>query len=816
MVYLAFIAMPAIMETIMFFQGTVSSMAERPIQSASVFIRGKLHYLAILLFLLSGFSIETVAAPIIEINADKVHLTLPDYIDVYEDKSEKQEFSVISSEEYKHRFAPSPLTDLFFGYTSSVFWLRFTIENQMDEDKNLVLDISPADIDYVDVYAVDQRTGRLIFHKESGSARDYKKREYLHPLYFFDLEVEAHSVQTIYVRLDSNKTINVQLTLNTPHEHLYYSSMRDWWQGFIFGGLIFIGVIHLALAIACSYKGFFYSGMFLLSTLFMQGSWNGYFLQFLDQSDISLLDRQLMVSIYIANIFGILFTRTYLQTHKRTPLGHKILTLMLVLSLLGIPLVWLLSSSLSSIVVSIMVMLSASVIFIQAMVTFFDGYEPAKYFLLARTATISVVLIAVFSVHGLLPQGFVTAWGVAAAIIFEGVFFAFVMSYQQFRRKQSIDKNTSRVDQESASLRQNVSLSSYCHELRTPVSGVMGMSELLLDTSLTDQQRKQVETIQRSGRALLDVVNKMSDLSSLEAGDIELLDESFDLLTLIEACVENSRAKAENKGIELIYNVDIEGNTFVRGDQNRLQLILSNLISFSIRHLDDGEVVLSIRRTDVDAVMFEVISGSNIFSQSYSPSMYESGHGTPTSSDSLNFTVARQFVELMGGKLQILYGMDGGVRASFSLHMPVQASDISPNTLENEELLVGKRLLVVDDNDTCCQIVKQQAVHWGMQVITSNSGKEAIAILRSQSSLEENFDLLLIDFDMPGMNGLQLVERIQQDEQGLNTSDSLIMMLTGVSKMPNHSAEQKQRISKILFKPLSGKSLKQSFIQVLS
>lgn len=759
------------------------------------------------------------AAPVVEITSDEVRLELPDYIDVYEDRSEKLTFKDISSEEYIHRFAPSPLTDLYFGYTSSVFWLRFAIENQTDTDQPLVLDISPADIDFVDVYVVDQRTNSLVSFKESGSARDYRQREYLHPLYFFDINVPSHALQTVYVKLDSNKTINVQMFLSSPRKHLYYSSMRDWWQGFIFGALLFVGLLHLGLAFAFSYKGFFYSGMFMLCALVLQGSWNGYFLQFLGQTNVSLLDRQMMVSIYLANIFGIMFTRTYLQTHKRTPLGHKLLTFLLVLSLLCVPLIWLLTTSVSSIIASVVVMLSASVIFIQAMVTFFDGYEPAKYFLLARTATIGVILVAVFSVHGLLPQGFVNSWGVAAAIIFEGVFFSFVMSVQQarFRARKAEPLPVETLSAEPANIRQGVSLAGYCHELRTPVSGVMGMTELLADTSLTDQQRKQVETIRRSGQALLEVINKMSDISALESGDIDLKEDSFDLLALVEGCVEICRSKAESKNIELIYNLEIEGSTFVKGDQERLQLILTNLVNFALRHIDDGEVVLSIKRTDVDAVLFEVISGANIFSQSYSSSIFESGHGSPTSSDNINLSIARQFVELMGGNLQLLYCVDGGIRASFNLPMLMQSMELNDTDSEvSEEVLEGKRMLVVDDNDTCCQIVRQQAAHWGMHVMTSNSAKEAIAILRSQSSLEEHFDLLLVDFDMPGMNGLQLIERIQQDEAGLNTGDTLIMMLTGVSKMPQQTAEQKKRISKILFKPLSGKSLKKSIIQIFS
>jgi len=339
----------------------------------------------------------------------------------------------------------------------------------------------------------------------------------------------------------------------------------------------------------------------------------------------------------------------------------------------------------------------------------------------------------------------------------------------------------------------------------------MGMTELLLDTSLTDQQRLQVETVQNSGKALLDVVNKMSDLASLEKGEVELNETVFEIIAVVESCIENVRNISERRNIELIYQVDEKLTGFVKGDEEKLQQILNNLVNYGMRQLESGEILLTAKQISQDVVQFEVISGKNTFAQEYS-TLYES-HETPTSADSLNLTIARQFTILLGGDLVIQHRSDGGSKASFQIHLRRQQRQ--QQTEDQEKLLRGKRLMVVDDNDTCCKIVKLQAAHWGMDVVSAGSGKEALALLRSQANLNEVFDLMLIDYDMPGMNGLELVTRVKQDQESLRAQNTLMMILTGVSKMPNQFMDKQSGVNRILYKPLSGKSLKIALIEVL-
>ncbi len=760
-------------------------------------------------FALLFLSYVAVAAPVVEITEDRFRIDLPAYIDILEDPNSVMTLEDVRSERYTHQFSPSPLSDFYFGYTSSAYWFRFTVANQLDHDKRFIFEVTPADIDYIDFYGIDERLDEVLFHKRSGSAISFDQRDYDHPLYFFDVEIPAHTVHTFYVRLKSNKTVNVHLRFSSQREHFFYSGSRDWWQGVIFGGLLLLGFLHIALAFAFNYKGFAYCGLFMLSILVIQGSWNGYFLQFIN-ANANMLDKQLMLSVYMSCAFGLLFTRTYLDTHHRAPLSHRLLTVMILLSLLGMPCAWLLSAWINALLMSFIALVGIFLMFGLALYSFLEGFEPAKYFLLARTLTMVVILIALFSAHGLLPQGFVINWGLSVCILFEGLVFACVMTLQQVKKQHS---DRPEVVSEAGQSQGLVPVSAFCHELRTPISGVLGMSELLMETSLTDQQRSQMETIRNSGRSLLDVVNKMSDLSSLESGEVEVVETSFEILSVVESCVESSRDLSERRNIELIYQVEEAVTGFVKGDQDKLLQVMNNLISYTIRHMDGGEILISVREASLDNVLFEITSGKNTFAQDYSAALFNSDE-VPTSADNLNLTIARQFIGLMGGELQINQRTDGGAKIVFQLLLKKQRKDSLHE--DNDRILRGKRLMIVDDNETCCKIVQQQASQWGMDVMIAGSGKEALAILRSQANLGSSFDLMLVDYDMPGMNGIELVSKIRHEAELYRATETLMLILTGVSKMPSQLMSDNAGIHNVLYKPLSGKSLKLALIEAFT
>ncbi len=364
-------------------------------------------------------------------------------------------------------------------------------------------------------------------------------------------------------------------------------------------------------------------------------------------------------------------------------------------------------------------------------------------------------------------------------------------------------------------------LASISHEIRTPMNGVLGMSELLLDTSLSARQRDYVQTIHSSGNELLNLINEILDVSKLESGQIELDDVQFDLNALIEDSLGIFRAKAEQQKVELISFIQPQMPHIVAGDPTRLRQTLLSLLENAFRQTEEGEVLLVAAMDEADgqtrlritvqdsgrpleAQECEALLNAELDSRDL---LAATGHG-----GRLGLIVARQLVQLMNGEFGIQTGDVTGNTLWISLPLTAKALEQSGSDLNGP--LLGARLLVVDDNETCRKVFAQQCSSWGMEVTTAASGKEALALLRTKAHLHEYFDAVLLDQDMPGMTGMQLASKIREDFS-LN-HDILLIMLTGMSSAPSKIIARNAGIKRILAKPVAGYTLKATLADELA
>jgi signal transduction histidine kinase/ActR/RegA family two-component response regulator len=507
-------------------------------------------------------------------------------------------------------------------------------------------------------------------------------------------------------------------------------------------------------------------------------------------------------------VFGSLYVQSLMKTRKRVPWQHHVLTTVAVLNLIGAIVNWFIPPHISAVMASVLASFGVIFIFGVALHANMEEYVLARHFIVVRAITACVALIAIFNVNGLLPQGAFSSWGVAATIIFETlVMFISTMAYRAERLRDKAERSPA-VEEKKIEVRTLVNLSDICHELRTPISGVLGMADLLMSGNMTDQQRNQIKTIHNSGLMLLDVTNRLTDLSSIERGNVDVNSAPFELTGLIESCVENCRGRAEVGKVELIYHIDSSIVGFVKGDQEKIQHVIVNLLQFALRNVEQGEVVLSAKTVEDNQILFEIHSGQNTLMDRHHAARTRELH----SSDNLNLTIAEQYLYLMGGKFNMQLFANGGAIIEFSLPLDVHSSPAHPT--EDALSLQGRRLLIVDDNVTYCSIVEQQATQWGMIVQSAHGGTEALAILRSHTNTDELFDIALIDFEMPGMDGLELAAHIRADQK-INSEKMIMMMLTGVSRAPSKPILENAGIHRALYKPLSGKSLKQALQSAL-
>ncbi|MFV9683417.1 7TM diverse intracellular signaling domain-containing protein [Pseudomonas sp. NY15367] len=669
------------------------------------------------------------------------------------------------------------------GYSRSVFWLRLDLEyrpEQAQGDRNWLLELAYPPLDHLELYLPDE-DGSFALAQRTGDALPFDSRQIRQNNYLFELNLEPGQAKRVYLRLESQGSIQAPLTLWAPNAYLEQQPGRIYVLGIIYGVLLVMLVYNLFIFISVRDTSYLYYILYIASFGLYQVSVNGAGIEYFWPNSPWWANAATPFLIGAAALFGCQFARSFLHTAEHSPWVDRLLLLLMTCGVVVMLLALSVSYATALRLATYLALLFTVVIFAAGILAWLRGMRVARYFIFAWTAFLIGGAVNTLMVLGYLPNVFLTMYASQIGSALEVGLLSLAladrinaMKEERARILQEAGRKLEALNQELADSNRfkDEFLATVTHELRTPMNGVIGSLELMQTVKMDVELEQYQMTAAASARDMMRMVNDILALTELQAGKLYPRHEAFSLRGLFDGLRAHYAPRAEDKGLRFTLELEDSLPDILEGDAAKLAQALGYLLDNAIKFTNEGGVTLQVGRTGNpgnNLPLSVVVSDTGIgFAQSEGD-LYQRFHQLDGSMTrkygglGIGLAICRQLVDLLGGSLS--HESQPGVGSRFRLNVPLTLPEQQPApALRPQRLPSGVALrqvqqctvLIVEDNAINQLVTRGMLLKLGYRVRTADNGAEALELLRG-----ETVDAVLLDCQMPVMDGFATCRAIR-------------------------------------------------------
>ncbi len=669
------------------------------------------------------------------------------------------------------------------GYSRSVFWLRLDLEyrpEQAQGDRNWLLELAYPPLDHLELYLPDQ-DGSFALAQRTGDALPFDSRQIRQNNYLFELNLEPGQAKRVYLRLESQGSIQAPLTLWAPNAYLEQQPGRIYVLGIIYGVLLVMLVYNLFIFVSVRDTSYLYYILYIASFGLYQVSVNGAGIEYFWPDSPWWANAATPFLIGSAALFGCQFARSFLHTAEHSPWVDRLLLLLMTCGVVVMLLALSVSYATALRLATYLALLFTVVIFAAGILAWLRGMRVARYFIFAWTAFLIGGAVNTLMVLGYLPNVFLTMYASQIGSALEVGLLSLAladrinaMKEERARILQEAGRKLEALNQELADSNRfkDEFLATVTHELRTPMNGVIGSLELMQTVKMDVELEQYQKTAAASARDMMRMVNDILALTELQAGKLYPRHEAFSLRGLFDGLRAHYAPRAEDKGLRFTLELEDSLPDIFEGDAAKLAQALGYLLDNAIKFTNEGGVTLQVGRTGNpgnNLPLSVVVSDTGIgFAQSEGD-LYQRFHQLDGSMTrkygglGIGLAICRQLVDLLGGSLS--HESQPGVGSRFRLNVPLSLPEQQPApALRPQRLPSGVALrqaqqctvLIVEDNAINQLVTRGMLLKLGYRVRTADNGAEALELLRG-----ETVDAVLLDCQMPVMDGFATCRAIR-------------------------------------------------------